>query len=84
LDGSASTGDNITYKWEQTSGDPVTLILRGTAHPAFYSPSVDYGQQKVLGFKLTVSNQYGSSSSTVKVTVIQDQNPPTARINVVP
>lgn len=84
LDGSASTGDNITYKWEQTSGDPVTLILRGTAHPAFYSPTVDYGQQKVLEFKLTVSNQYGSSTSTVKVTVIQDQNPPTARINVVP
>ncbi len=84
LDGSASTGDNITYKWEQTSGDPVTLILRGTVHPAFYSPSVDYGQQKVLEFKLTVTNQYGSSSSTVKVTVIQDQNPPTARINVVP
>ncbi len=84
LDGSASTGDNIKYKWEQTSGDPVTLILRGTAHPAFYSPYVDYGQQKVLEFKLTVSNQYGSNSSTVKVVVTQGSQPPTARINVVP
>ena len=84
LDGSASTGDHIKFKWVQISGDPVTIILSGTAHPAFYSPSVDYGQQKVLEFKLTVTNQFGSDSSTVKVTVIQDQNPPTARINVVP
>lgn len=84
LDGSASTGDSIKYKWTQISGDPVTIILSTTAHPAFYSPSVDYGQQKVVEFKLTVTNQYGSDSSTVKVTVIQDQNPPTARINVVP
>ena len=84
LDGSASTGANIKYKWEQISGDPVTVILSTTAHPAFYSPSVDYGQQKLVEFKLTVTNQYGTDSSTVKIMVIQDQNPPTARINVVP
>jgi hypothetical protein len=84
LDGSASTGDNIKYKWQQVSGDPVTLILGSTAHPAFYSQSVDYGQQRVVEFKLTVSNQYGTDSSTVKITIVQDNNPPTARINVVP
>jgi len=84
LDGSASTGDNITYKWEQISGDPVTLILGSTANPAFYSPSADYGQQKVVEFKLTVSNAYGVDTSTVKVTIVQDNNPPTARINVAP
>jgi chitinase len=84
LDGSASTGQAIKYKWVQMSGDPVTLILSGTANPAFYSPSVDYNQQKVLEFKLTVSNQYGTDTSTVKITVTLSGNPPTARINVVP
>ncbi|MGI0065291.1 MAG: PKD domain-containing protein, partial [Nitrosotalea sp.] len=84
LDGSASTGDNIKYKWEQVSGDPVTVILGSTAHPAFYSQYVDYGQQKVVEFKLTVSNPYGTDSSTVKITIVQDNNPPTARINVAP
>src|SRR5574337_1077316 len=69
LDGSASTGVGIKYKWEQVSGDPVTLILSGTDHPAFYSPNVGYTQSKVLEFKLTVSNQYGTDTSTVKVTV---------------
>ncbi len=84
LDGSASTGDGITYKWEQISGDPVTLILGSTANPAFYSPSADYGQQKVVEFKLTVSNPYGTDTSTVKITIVQDSQPPTARINVTP
>lgn len=84
LDGSASTGTNIKYKWVQTSGDPVTLILSGTAHPIFYSPSVGYTQTKVLEFKLTVSNQYGKDTSTVKITVTLGNEQPTAKINVVP
>jgi chitinase len=84
LDGSASTGQSLKYKWVQVSGDPVTLILSGSANPAFYSPNVGYNQQKVIEFKLTVSNQYGSDSSTVKITVSLTGNPPTARINVVP
>lgn len=84
LDGSASTGVGIKYKWVQVSGDPVTLILSGTAHPAFYSPSVGYTQSKVLEFKLTVSNQFGKDTSTVKVTVTLGNEPPTSRINIVP
>ena len=84
LDGSASTGVGIKYKWEQISGDPVTLILSGSAHPAFYSPSVDYTHSKVLEFKLTVSNQYGKDTSTVKITVTLGNEPPTSRINIVP
>ena len=84
LDGSASTGQSLKYKWVQVSGDPVTLILSGSAQPAFYSPNVGYNQQKTLEFKLTVSNQYGSDSSTVKIVVTLTGNPPTARINVVP
>ncbi|WP_101477020.1 PKD domain-containing protein [Candidatus Nitrosotalea bavarica] len=84
LDGTASTGVNLKYQWEQISGAPVTLILSGTAQPAFYSPIVDYNQQKVVEFKLTVTNEYGSDSSTVKVTVVREGNPPSAAINVVP
>jgi hypothetical protein len=84
LDGSASTGADIKYKWAQISGDPVTLILSGTIHPAFYSPDVDYTKQKVVEFKLTVSNKYGSDSSTVKITITRGNEPPTSRINVVP
>ena len=85
LDGSASTGAApLKYKWVQTSGDPVTIILSGTAHPVFYSPNVDYTHSKTLGFKLTVTNQYGQDSSSVQITVTLGNQPPTAKINVVP
>lgn len=84
LDGSGSTGDGIKYSWVQTSGDQVTLIFRNSVHPVFIAPSVDYGQEKVYEFKLTVSNAYGQDSDTVKITVAKGQEPPTARIVPVP
>ena len=84
LDGTASTGVNLKYQWQQISGPQVILVLSTTAQPSFYSPIVDYGQQKVVEFKLTVSNEYGSDSSTVKVTVVREGNPPNAVINVLP
>ena len=84
LDGTASTGVDLKYQWQQISGTPVTLILSDTAQPAFYSPIVDYNQQKVVEFKLTVTNEYGSDSSTVSVTVVREGNPPNAVINVQP
>ncbi len=70
LDGSASTGDKITYSWTQTSGDPVTLLFKNTAHPTFIAPQVILGQQKVLTFELTIINQAGQAyTDTVQVTV---------------
>ena len=84
LDGSASSGANLKYTWEQISGDPVTLIWSKTANPVFYSPSVGYNQEKVVEFKLTVSNQFGQDSDTVKITMSLGNEAPTSRINVVP
>ncbi len=84
LDASASTGANLQYKWEQVSGDPVTLIWSKTANPVFYSSNVGYNQEKVVEFKLTVSNQFGEDSDTVKITISLGNEPPTSRINVVP
>ena len=84
LDGSNSTGDGIKYSWVQTGGDQVTLIFRNSVHPTFIAPNVDYGQQKVYEFKLTVSNAYGQDSDTVQITVSKGQEPPTARIIPVP
>ncbi len=84
LDGSNSTGDNITYSWTQTSGDPVTLLFKNTVHPAFFAPDVPIGTTKTYEFKLTVSNAYGQSSDTVQITVHHDNEAPTARIIPVP
>lgn len=80
LDGSASTGKHLTYSWKQTAGDPVTLLFASTAHPVFFAPDVDVAQTKVFEFTLTVSNENGQSTDTVKITVVNPNLGPTAVI----
>ncbi len=80
LDGSASTGKHLTYSWKQTGGDPVALLFASTAHPVFFAPSVDVGQTKVFEFTLTVSNENGQSTDSVKITVVNPNLGPTAVI----
>jgi hypothetical protein len=82
LDGSASTGGNLKYSWNQTAGDPVRLIASQTVQPIFTAPDVPIGQTKVLTFQLTVSNDNGQDSSSVTITVINPNSPPTAKITV--
>jgi K319-like protein len=80
LDGSASTGKHLTYSWKQTGGDPVALLFDSTAHPVFFAPNVDVGQTKVFEFTLTVSNENGQSTDSVKITVVNPNLGPTAVI----
>ncbi len=80
LDGSASTGKHLTYSWKQTGGDPVTILFANTAHPVFFAPDVNVSEAKVLEFTLTVSNENGQSSASVKITVVNPNLPPTAVI----
>jgi len=80
LDGSASTGKHLTYSWKQTGGDPVALLFASTAHPVFFAPDVNVDQTKVYEFTLTVSNENGQSSDSVKITVVNPNLGPTARI----
>jgi len=80
LDGSASTGKHLTYSWKQTGGEPVALLFASTAHPVFFAPGVDVSQTKVFEFTLTVSNENGQSSDSVKITVVNPNLGPTAVI----
>ncbi|MDE1764920.1 MAG: hypothetical protein KGI27_01460 [Thaumarchaeota archaeon] len=82
LDGTASTGGNLQYVWTQTGGDPVLLVASKTAQPNFVAPNVDIGQTKTLTFQLTVSNDGGSNSNTVTITVVHPNSAPTAKITV--
>lgn len=60
-------GGAITqYRWEQTTGTPVTLSDRSVANPTFVAPAT----AETLAFRLTVTNNVGlSSSSYSNVTV---------------
>jgi len=82
LDGSFSVGKKLTYSWIQTSGAQVTLVGSDTVHPSFIAPHVNKGTQKDLVFRLTVSNGLEAKSDTVKITVYNPADPPTARITL--
>ena len=74
--GSDSDGSIVSYLWEQTAGDTVSLSSTTTQNPSFTAPSTP----QTLTFSLTVTdNEGGTHSDTVNVTVQFVPNiPPTA------
>jgi hypothetical protein len=76
-------GDTLQYKWEQTSGDPVSLTpppgfsLNSVA--TFTAPSVSAAEvSKTLTFNLTVSDGLLSDTKPVSVTVSHVNQTPVA------
>lgn len=66
LDGSASndpTGDALSYRWQQASGQTVSLQNADEAVATFTAPAVE--QDQSLVFHLTVTNGSGQSSMVV-------------------
>ena len=60
--------DALSYSWEQTGGDPVVLNDANTPKPTFNVPDVD--GDKVLAFKLTVSDgKGGQGNDNVKIRI---------------
>jgi hypothetical protein len=83
LSGTASfdvDGDPITYQWTQTSGPTVSLTGPNTAVPTFTAPllSGGVGTGIALEFEIAVSDGALSSTSTVTVTVEQNNHAPVA------
>jgi large repetitive protein len=55
---------NITYKWQQMSGEPVSFSSDSTIDITFTTPAVAVGETKDLRFALTVTNPQGLTSIT--------------------
>lgn len=73
LDGSQSSdpdGDDITYLWEQQSGESVTLDDDTAASPSFTAPRTEDNE---LVFQLTVEDEDGlTATDTTTVTIDPD------------
>jgi hypothetical protein len=80
LNGSGSSdpeGRALTYLWEQTQGDTVQLSNPASDKPTFTAPNVPAGTQKVLAFKLTVTDPEGlNNSDAVTITIKAAANQP--------
>lgn len=84
LDGGASSdvdGDVLVYEWEQVHGSPVVLLPGSDViMPTFVTPVVAAGGE-ALGFRLTVTDAEGASSSDdVEVLVQNTNDPPTCSL----
>ena len=72
LDATASSGDILSYLWEQTTGTSVVLAGAGTELATFIAPD----QSTNLVFRLTVTGMSGlTSTAEVNVTVVAGQAP---------
>lgn len=80
LDAHASRDPNfepLSYSWTQTSGPAASITDDGTATPTVAAPQVDSNQ--TLTLQVSASDDDGNSDTdTVNVTVIDQNEPPTA------
>ncbi|MDE1769593.1 MAG: hypothetical protein KGI28_03430 [Thaumarchaeota archaeon] len=68
---------NVSYTWQQMSGEPVTLSSTTDVDVTFTTPAVPAGQTKDLNFALTVVNPQGLTSITsFTLHVIHNNHPP--------
>jgi len=74
LDGNASTDDVAiaSYLWEQISGDSVALSDANTASATFTAPEVAENTTVDLGFRLTVTDSAGASSTDDVIVTVTD------------
>ena len=73
---------NISYKWQQISGEPVNLSSDSNVDVTFTTPAVVNGETKDLVFALTVVNpQSLTSITTFTLHVIHLNHPPVVTTN---
>ena len=67
-------GNNISYLWQQTSGDSVDIVDGNESEATFTAPTVDAPVE--LGFALTVFDNLGASSTSSATVTVSDNLSP--------
>jgi len=66
--------EDLTFKWTQTSGEPVKLSSYTILEPTFMAPEVKNGEIKVLDFELLVTDPQGATDSAIVEIVVNPVN----------
>jgi ELWxxDGT repeat protein len=78
LNGSASQGEGLTYRWEQIEGPPIVLSSANAAQASFAPRAVGS-----YAFRLTISDSAGRSAlTTVRLAVTQVADPPISELRL--
>ena len=79
LDGTASTGSDLSFLWEQMAGPPAPIDNPSSPTPSFTAPQLPGGfGSQTLTFQLTVTSAGQSATDTVDITVVNVNHPPVA------
>jgi cyclophilin family peptidyl-prolyl cis-trans isomerase len=80
LDGTSSSGDTLTYRWEQVSGPTVTLTDGSTAIATFIAPQYTDGGDNELVFELAVTDADGRTVTDRMKVRVRNPTPPQVEI----
>jgi len=81
LDGTGSTGQNLTYNWQQIAGPTGSLTNPTSSTPSFTAPQLPGGfGSQVMTFQLTVTSGGQSATATVNVTIVNINHAPEAHV----
>ena len=73
LDGSGSSGTDVSYEWTEIGGSTVSLSSNSTEKPVFTAPFV--GEATVVTFQLVVIDGNGlQDSDTVDITILPSES----------
>jgi hypothetical protein len=70
LTGTHTGGTNVTHRWRQISGAPVTLSATNTATVTFTAPGTINGSSLVFGYTVSQSGWQTSPEATVQIDVL--------------
>lgn len=66
--------DPLSFRWAQTTGEPVILSSDDVSNPTFTAPVVMNGETKTLTFRLTVSDGLGGTATDSVVVRVNPVN----------
>ena len=84
LNGSASTGQGLSFAWRQVVGPTVTLNAQNSSRPNFLAPLFTPGGANQLEFELTVTDRRGrTATDRVIIDIVQQSADEMPQVRIV-
>jgi cyclophilin family peptidyl-prolyl cis-trans isomerase len=82
LNGSASTGKQLTYAWRQVSGATVALSATDVSKPTFTAPAYNADGENALVFELRITDSVSRTVTDRTKVTVRDPNTSDRRVKI--